>query len=104
MFLSLIGLNNYMKRLIFVLLLCVTFWLPGYSQEAENIDAFGTVNCEDYLARMDTVIQTVAENPSATVYILVYEGKESIYDYKLKKTKLFSPPLGIAKPLSPPIS
>lgn len=97
MFSLLIGLSEKMKNLFLILLFSLSLYSSAFSQETEQLDAFGSIDCEDYLARMDVAINSAEKNPAAKIYILVYEGKESIYDYKLKKTKLFSPPLGLAK-------
>jgi len=87
-----------MKTIFLAFLLCLTFWLPVFSQKTEEIDEFGSlVNCEEYLARMDSVIQNAQKNPSVTIYVLVYEGKQANYDYKSNKTKFSLPPVGLAK-------
>ena len=49
--------------------------LPIFGQETIEVDVFGGINCEDYLARMDNVISQASNNPTAKIYVFVYEGK-----------------------------
>jgi len=64
------------------------------------IDEFGSVNCEDYLARMDSVIIQAANNPNAKVFVLVYEGKIRRYIYDRQgrsRTEVVYSEFGLAK-------
>lgn len=64
------------------------------------LDEFGDVQCEDYLARMDSAIIEAQNNPSNKVFVIVYEGKltQRRYDRKGKSTTYFvNPPVGTAK-------
>lgn len=67
-----------------------------FSQEARKIDEFGNISCEDYLSRINNIFYHSRENPSANIYILVYEGKELIYNYRKKKEELVFPQYGLA--------
>jgi len=49
--------------------------LVTFPQEATQIDAFGPLGCEAYLARMDQSIQRARQSSDARVYLFVYEGK-----------------------------
>ncbi len=46
-----------------------------------KIDEFGSIQCEDYLARMDSVTVQASNNPGAKMYVVVYEGKTKRYKY-----------------------
>lgn len=81
----------------FLLLISCAFSVSAQDNEARKVDEFGTVSCDDYLARMDSAIQESTNNPSATVYILIYEGKEVTYNARTKKEEPVLPILGSTK-------
>lgn len=86
-----------MKHLILALSLCILFCVAAFSQKAEKIDEFTNLTCEEYLSRMDGAISAARNNPSATVYVLIYEGKEQRYNSRQKKFVPISPAYGLAK-------
>lgn len=61
--------------LIFLLLLPFAFSVSAQTDEARKVDEFESVNCDDYLARMDNFQIELSNNPTAKGYILIYEGK-----------------------------
>lgn len=70
------------------------------SKEPAQIDEFGSVTCEDYLARMDNVIIVAKNNPDSQIYVLVYEGKAKryVYDSRGKSSiRVSNPEVGLAK-------
>lgn len=86
-----------MKKVIFALLFCHWFCLPAYSQEAAKIDEFETDNCETHLARMDNLISFSSDNPTARIYMLVYEGMVGNYNYDKQKIEYRLPTFGLAQ-------
>jgi len=73
--------------------------LFAQSKESVPIDEFGSVNCEDYLARMDNVILQAANNVDSKIYVLVYEGKVSRYVYERRgksRIQVSDPEVGLA--------
>lgn len=78
--------------ILFLFVICVS----AQTKETLKLDEFSTVNCEEYLARMDGVLLQAKKNPSATIHILVYEGKERISDKSGKEKSVF-PAYGSAK-------
>ena len=74
-----------MKTKLFIGLICfIATASSAFAQapEAIKIDEFGSVQCEDYLARMDYLISEANNNPSSRVFVLVYEGKTQRYKYR----------------------
>lgn len=80
-----------MKAVFSALLFCFLFAVSAFSQEAQKIDEFVNISCEDYLSRMDNVIIHTRNDPTLTVYVLIYEGKEPKYNSRTKKTELMLP-------------
>ncbi len=70
---------------------------PLFSQEVRPIDVWGPLNCEDYLNRLEGIIQVSQENPSDKIYFHVYEGKETNGYYRNGKSRLLLPQYGSAK-------
>jgi len=66
-----------MKRYFFILflLLSFAFSISAQEKEARKVDEFESVNCDDYLARMDNFQIELSNDPTAKGYILIYEGK-----------------------------
>ncbi len=86
-----------MKTTFLALLFCILFCSSAFSQEAKKIDEFENIPCDEYLARMDVAIVQAYDNPSSSIYVLIYEGKELKYNSRKKKTELVSPNFGSAK-------
>lgn len=86
-----------MKNFFSALFFCVLFFTATFAQKAEKIDEFPTLACDDYLSRMDGVLFQAQRNPSATIYVFIYEGKENTYDPYRKTTKFILPTRGSAK-------
>lgn len=86
-----------MKTIFSVSFFCILFCASAFSQEAQKLDEFERITCDDYLARMDNTINEARNNPSSTIYILVYEGKEIKYNSRKKKDELALPTFGSAK-------
>jgi len=85
-----------MKTIFLTFLFCILFCFSAFSQEAEQIDSFGDgITCEDYLARMDAVINQAHNNLSSNIFVLIYEGKQLKYNRK-NKTELIFPHYGLA--------
>lgn len=97
MFLSPIGSSKTMKKIIAVLLFNFLLGISVFAQEAEKIDEFENIPCDDYLARMDNAMVTAQNYPSSTVYVLVYEGKELRYNDRKNKTETVLPARGTAE-------
>ncbi|CAN5844012.1 hypothetical protein BH20ACI4_BH20ACI4_18680 [soil metagenome] len=86
-----------MKILFSALLFCLLFCVSAFAQEAEKIDEFSNIPCDDYLARVDAAIYQAHNNPTSIVYVFIYEGKEYIYNWRKKKTEYVLPANGSAK-------
>jgi hypothetical protein len=80
-----------MKAMFSILLFCLLFAVSVFAQEARKFDEFGYINCEDYLARMDNAIVHARDNPSVTVYVFIYEGREPVYNRRTRKEQLMLP-------------
>ena len=78
-------------------LFCLMFGIAAFSQEPSKIDEFETLSCDDYLGRMDYTISEARKNPSSTIYVLIYEGKELKYNESKKKVEQVFPNFGSAK-------
>ena len=63
-----------MKIIAEVLLLLVAVLVIS-AQSAKQIDVFGRLTCDDYLARMQYTFNTAKENPTSLLVIIVYDGK-----------------------------
>lgn len=85
-----------MKKILHLLSFFV-FALPILAQqeEARKIDEFESIQCDDYLARMDAFQNQLKDDPTAKGYILIYEGK--IVKYNKGKIHFVLPHLGEAK-------
>ena len=83
-----------MKTAFSVLILCFLFRIPAFSQEAQKFDEFIGTPCEDYLARMDNVLAQARDNPLLTVYVLIYEGKELVFNRRKKGMEWTVPTYG----------
>ena len=73
----------------------------SYSQsdKTTQVDQFGMINCDDYLARMDNAINQAAKNSSSRIIVHVYEGNTPRYKYKGNTYTIghFRPQYGLAK-------
>ena len=92
-----------MKKQLFIFLLLLAFSIIVFAQtqEAQKIDDFGTVACEEYLNKMNNNVFIVTNDPNSKIYIFVYEGKvtKAKYDFKGKflDYEYVYPPFGLAK-------
>jgi hypothetical protein len=86
-----------MKAIFSALIFCLLSGISAFAQEARIFDAFGPLPCDHYLSRMDVAIIQARDNPSATVYVLIYEGKESGYNSRKKKMEYGFPIYGSAE-------
>ena len=87
-------------RSIYLSSLC--FFLAGvaWAQSAQPslIDEFENVNCEAYLARMDNVTVQAANHPTASIHVVVYEGRHARRKYSGESTtEWVLPEYGLAK-------
>lgn len=86
-----------MKPAFSALIFCFLSSVSAFSQETQIFDSFGDINCEDYLSRMDNATRQARQNPSLTVYVLIYEGKETRYNSRKKKMEFGLPAYGSAE-------
>lgn len=67
-----------------ILFLIMSFAVISFAQytEARNVDEFGNIYCDDYLARIDVLLVELKNSPDSKEYIFVYEGKTrmALYD------------------------
>jgi hypothetical protein len=73
-----------MKAMFPALLFGLLFSVSAFSQQAQLFDNFETINCDDYLGRISNVMVAARNNPSMTVYVLIYEGRVRFYDQEDK--------------------
>lgn len=79
-----------MKLLKSLLLLAVFFvasqiCFAQETQKAELIDEFGSITCEDLIARQDALINTLKNEPNSTGYVIIYSnGKDSRVAWQTK--------------------
>src|SRR5688572_5073152 len=90
---------RFMKKQLFSFLLVLFFLINVSAQDKETrkIDELENTPCDDYLSRMDATMVEAYNNPSSTVYVLIYEGKELKYNSRKNKTELVFPNYGSAK-------
>lgn len=86
--------QKFLLTIIFCLFSAAVF---AQTDEGRKIDEFADIPCDGYLARMDAVLVTAQNNPSSTVYVLIYEGKELKYNSRKKKKELVLPTFGSAE-------
>lgn len=86
-----------MKKIIFALFFCNLFCIAAFSQEAVKVDEFDNPSCEDYLVRMDNIGIASVDEPTAKVYVFVYEGRELVFNARKKDFQLLLPTYGQAK-------
>lgn len=86
-----------MKTIFSALLFCLLLVVPAFSQQAQKFDGFEALPCDEYLGRMDNIIYAARNNPGATIYVLIYEGREFNYDSRTAKTELALSVLGSAE-------
>jgi hypothetical protein len=89
-----------MKRItvIFAIILLAVVSLASQVPQAELIDEFGWVSCEDLRARLDTFLAVLSNKPGAMGLVYVYEGKYEVvvYDKKDRRTEVRLPVIGEA--------
>ena len=86
----------------FLFLISFAFSISAQTQEAQKIDEFESVKCDEYLNRMDNAILNVTNTPNSKIYIFVYEGRvvsKTKYDSKGEFIgyDYVYPPFGLAK-------
>ena len=81
----------------FLLALLFAFSVTAQNRDARKIDEFENISCDEYLMRIDAAMVEAHNNPSSTVYVLIYEGKELKYNSRKKKTESVLPNFGSAK-------
>lgn len=90
-----------MKNIILTFILCLMSCISAFSQEAEQFDKFGILQCDDYLGRIGDMFNRSKNYPNSKVYVFVYEGKYQIYnrgnDSKFLGYKEVFPQFGEAK-------
>ncbi len=86
-----------MKLLFLGFAFSLLFCVSAFPQKAEKFDEFDSYPCDQYLSIFDALLQRAYENPSSTVYVLIYEGKEREYNFRKRKAKFVLPKVGSAK-------
>lgn len=86
-----------MKKFYLIFTIYLLFCIPAFAQKAEKLDEFSNLSCDEYLMRMDNALVRAHENPSATVYVYIYDGKENIYNPRKMKMEMVLPARGSAK-------
>ncbi len=80
-----------------MLFLSFAISISAQTKEAQKIEQFRIVQCDDYLARMDNFSVQAQNDPSAFFYVFIYEGKESKYNSQKKREEIVAPTFGSAK-------
>lgn len=100
-----------MRRFVYLILI-IGFWetvlasdfsehhvqpLPTspFRDELVKLDHFGDATCEEFLARMDNAIINANSNPKSQLFVFVYEGRQSEWQYD--RWRLVLPQVGLAK-------
>jgi hypothetical protein len=90
-----------MARLLISFLFLVLFPLSAFGQtkQAQKIDEFWNIPCNEYLARADMMMIAQNDNPAAKIYVVVYEGnqKGSVYKNGNMTYRSVLPKPGLAK-------
>lgn len=76
-----------------ILILCSSIFAQGAIKQEE----IGNTSCEDYLSRMEVVRSVLLSEPDTKIYLLIYEGKENLYNPKTHKINLVLPAYGSAQ-------
>lgn len=77
------------KQIIsFLILLSFVFSISAQTNEAQKVDEFGDMDCEDVLAKLGNLAVERSSEPNLTAFIIVYEGK-FINSYLNKKGQIF---------------
>lgn len=79
-----------MKRLILASLFSLFLSVSGFSQQAEKIDEFNNIFCDDAKSRLDLVAITFQNNPASRIYMIYYTGKlyrKYVFNKKLEPYK-----------------
>lgn len=94
-----------MKKIAFLtlLLFSAVFDTSAQVKEAKLLQKFGNTNCDDYGAKLDTLLAELHYSPDSKGYVLVYEGNVllAISDKNIKSVtfKYVSPEVSAAKEL-----
>jgi hypothetical protein len=67
------------------------------SQTTFLLDEFGDLACDHHLGRMDAIFQEARRYPTASIYFLLYEGKQYVYNMRKARVELKRPPVGQAE-------
>lgn len=92
-----------MRKIIFgfIFVFAFSFSVSAQNNQARKVDEFANIPCDEYLARINALVQELKNLPDSKGYIFVYEGKESrqVYDKNNKYTgeKYISPQFGLAR-------
>jgi len=86
-----------MKIILLPILACIFLSLEICAQSPIILDEFDNRPCDHYLATMDATLAKAAENPQSTVYVILYEGKESRYNFRKSKPEFVYPHRGSAE-------
>ena len=68
------------QKMFFVLIILFTSFQTCFGQEkpkAEQIDEFGIISCDDFLARLDNLFNALKNEPDSTGYAIIYTEKDS---------------------------
>ena len=86
-----------MKIFFSILFFCILFSATTFAQTAEILDEFSNLACDEYLGRMDWILFETRKDSSANIYVFVYEGKETKYNFRTDKIDFVFPTRGSAK-------
>jgi hypothetical protein len=74
-----------MRPIIFpAIFFTLVFCVSAQTKEAQKVDEFTTLNCEDIAARTNGLIQILSENPESKAFIIFYEGQHLVQFYNKK--------------------
>ncbi|MDQ3800447.1 MAG: hypothetical protein M3384_13445 [Acidobacteriota bacterium] len=87
-----------MKTIFSTLIFCFLLSASAFAQEAaQKFDEFTVLPCDEYMGRMDTYLVHARDNPSLQIYVLIYEGKEPVYNARERKAEMKPPVFGSAE-------
>lgn len=77
-------------------ILFLSLFSCGFAQDRVVFDEWESLQCDDYLARMENIVATARSDWSSKIYVIAYEGREMQYNSK-GKYELMLPQYGSAK-------
>lgn len=86
-----------MKKLILLFIYSLLLCVGIYAQDVTKIVEIKNTPCDEYLAEMDNTMIVSNYNPTAKIYVLVYEGREREYNYIKKGYEVLYPIKGSAE-------